>query len=106
MARTSKLMRPFLDEADGSLHELAARTLHQARCHHDVSSCDVLFQGDRAPHSSKAHHPVMFMKGLCFCLLLSCALFHWQGQSHDYPNGLERSHGTFEGLFVFDDAKL
>lgn len=30
MARTSKLMRPFLDEGDGSLHELAARTLHQA----------------------------------------------------------------------------
>ncbi|CAK9010269.1 unnamed protein product [Durusdinium trenchii] len=31
MARTSKLMRPFLDEGDGSLHELAARTLHQAK---------------------------------------------------------------------------
>lgn len=31
MARTSKLMRPFLDEADNSLHELAARTLHQAK---------------------------------------------------------------------------
>jgi hypothetical protein len=29
MARTSKLMRPFLDEGDGSLHELAARSLHQ-----------------------------------------------------------------------------
>ena len=72
MARTSKLMRPFLDEADGSLHELAARTLHQARCHHDVSSCDVVFQGDRAPHSSKAHHPVMFVKGLCFCYLVLC----------------------------------
>lgn len=28
MARTSKLMRPFLDEGDGSLHELAARSLH------------------------------------------------------------------------------
>lgn len=31
MARTSKLMRPFLDEGDGSLHELAARSLHQAK---------------------------------------------------------------------------
>lgn len=26
--KTSKLMRPFLDEGDGSLHELAARSLH------------------------------------------------------------------------------
>lgn len=31
MARSSKLMRPFLDESDRSLHELAARTLHQAK---------------------------------------------------------------------------
>lgn len=31
MARTSKLMRPFLDESDRSLHELAARSLHQAK---------------------------------------------------------------------------
>ena len=31
MARSAKLMRPFLEEGDQSLQELAARTLHQAK---------------------------------------------------------------------------
>lgn len=46
----------------------------------------------------------MFVKGLYFCYFVIC--FTCTGQSHDYPNRLERSHGTFEGTFAFNDAKL